>query len=436
MSYFVTGATGFIGRNLVELLLEREGTDLRARARGLEGPARGASQPLGSRRGARRRPIVGDLSAARPRASRTRTSTSSGQGRPPLPPGRGLRHDGRRREPAASPTSRARGTWSSSPRRSRRAASTWSARSPPPASTRAPCARTCSRRPRTSTTPTSGPSTTPRASSAASARGPGASTGPGIVVGHSETGEMDKIDGPYYFFKLIQPAARRRARSGCRWSASRGGRSTSCPVDFVARAMDHIAHVDGLDGQGLPPDRPQPEDRGRGDQHLRARRRTRPQATMRIRPPDDRRHPERPASRRSRCCRRSKRITDQRARRLRHPALGAHLHQLPDAASTRARRRRALEGTGIRVPPLEAYADKLWDYWERNLDPDLFKDRTLWGPCAAGGGSSAGDPDRRAADPDELLRLAGGSRPVSLERPCAAGRHGHRRVVGIGKAAA
>ena len=26
MSYFVTGATGFIGRNLVEQLLEREGT--------------------------------------------------------------------------------------------------------------------------------------------------------------------------------------------------------------------------------------------------------------------------------------------------------------------------------------------------------------------------------------------------------------------------
>ena len=27
---------------------------------------------------------------------------------------------------------------------------------------------------------------------------------PGIVVGHSRTGEIDKIDGPYYFFKLIQ----------------------------------------------------------------------------------------------------------------------------------------------------------------------------------------------------------------------------------------
>jgi NAD(P)-dependent dehydrogenase (short-subunit alcohol dehydrogenase family) len=39
----------------------------------------------------------------------------------------------------------------------------------------------------------------------------------------------------------------------------------------------------------------------------------------------------------------------------------------------------ALEGTNIRVPPLESYADKLWDYWERNLDPDLFKDRSLAG---------------------------------------------------------
>ena len=35
----------------------------------------------------------------------------------------------------------------------------------------------------------------------------GASTGPAIVVGHSQTGEMDKIDGPYYFFKAIQKAA-------------------------------------------------------------------------------------------------------------------------------------------------------------------------------------------------------------------------------------
>src|SRR6202022_1197929 len=38
---------------------------------------------------------------------------------------------------------------------------------------------------------------------------------------------------------------------------------------------------------------------------------------------------------------------------------------------------RALEGSGIELPPLSSYASRLWDYWERNLDPDLFKDRSL-----------------------------------------------------------
>jgi NAD(P)-dependent dehydrogenase (short-subunit alcohol dehydrogenase family) len=39
----------------------------------------------------------------------------------------------------------------------------------------------------------------------------------------------------------------------------------------------------------------------------------------------------------------------------------------------------ALQGSGISIPPLETYAAKLWDYWERNLDPDLFKDRSFEG---------------------------------------------------------
>ena len=40
---------------------------------------------------------------------------------------------------------------------------------------------------------------------------------------------------------------------------------------------------------------------------------------------------------------------------------------------------RALKGTGIAVPPLDTYAWRLWDYWERHLDPDLFIDRSLQG---------------------------------------------------------
>ena len=50
---------------------------------------------------------------------------------------------------------------------------------------------------------------------------------PGIVVGHSETGEIDKVDGPYYFFKLLQRARNAFPRTGSRGSASRAARSTS-----------------------------------------------------------------------------------------------------------------------------------------------------------------------------------------------------------------
>jgi hypothetical protein len=40
---------------------------------------------------------------------------------------------------------------------------------------------------------------------------------------------------------------------------------------------------------------------------------------------------------------------------------------------------RLLKGTGIEVPPLHSYAWRLWDYWERHLDPELFIDRSLRG---------------------------------------------------------
>ena len=69
---------------------------------------------------------------------------------------------------------------------------------------------------------------------------------PGMVVGDSETGFMDKIDGPYYFFKTIQ-----RIRDNVpKWLpllGINGGQMPICPVDYVADAMDYIAHKDGLD---------------------------------------------------------------------------------------------------------------------------------------------------------------------------------------------
>ncbi|MDX1461006.1 MAG: SDR family oxidoreductase, partial [Xanthomonadales bacterium] len=71
---------------------------------------------------------------------------------------------------------------------------------------------------------------------------------PGIVVGHSETGEIDKIDGPYYFFKLIQKM-RRMMPPWMPTIGIEGGRINIVPVDFVAAAMDHIAHMPRKDGK-------------------------------------------------------------------------------------------------------------------------------------------------------------------------------------------
>ena len=70
---------------------------------------------------------------------------------------------------------------------------------------------------------------------------------PGIVVGHSQTGEIDKIDGPYYLFTLIKKLRQMLPQ----WMPTlgiEGGRINIVPVDFVVDAMDHIAHKRGLDG--------------------------------------------------------------------------------------------------------------------------------------------------------------------------------------------
>ena len=71
---------------------------------------------------------------------------------------------------------------------------------------------------------------------------------PGMVVGDSRTGHIDKVDGPYYFFKMIQ----KLRRSLPQWFplvGLEGGYINLVPVDFVTAALDHLAHVEGQDGQ-------------------------------------------------------------------------------------------------------------------------------------------------------------------------------------------
>lgn len=71
---------------------------------------------------------------------------------------------------------------------------------------------------------------------------------PGMVVGHSETGEMDKIDGPYYFFGLLK----RISKVAPKWLPllmNKAGTLNIVPVDFVVDAIDHLAHLDEHDNE-------------------------------------------------------------------------------------------------------------------------------------------------------------------------------------------
>ncbi len=71
---------------------------------------------------------------------------------------------------------------------------------------------------------------------------------PGMVVGDSKTGVADRVDGPYYLFKMIQ---RIRAVLPA-WVPTiglEGGSLNIVPVDYVVDALDHIAHKDELDGR-------------------------------------------------------------------------------------------------------------------------------------------------------------------------------------------
>jgi NAD(P)-dependent dehydrogenase (short-subunit alcohol dehydrogenase family) len=198
---------------------------------------------------------------------------------------------------------------------------------------------------------------------------------PGIVVGDSETGEMDKIDGPYYFFKLIQ-----RIRGVIPpWMPTigiEGKQINLVPVNFVADAIDHISHQEGLDGETFHLTDPNPHSVGE-ILNLFANAAHAPQMSMRLDPKMADMIP--PAVRGGLMMLPPvKRISDTVLADLGIPRDVLVYVNYPTSFDCR-NTLEALEGTGISVPPLESYADKLWDYWARNLDPDLFKDRSLSG---------------------------------------------------------
>jgi thioester reductase-like protein len=197
---------------------------------------------------------------------------------------------------------------------------------------------------------------------------------PGIVVGDSITGEMDKIDGPYYFFKAIQ----RLRQLLPEWVPLVGldlGYTNVVPVDWVAAALEHIAHEPKLDGRAFSLTDPRPQRVEDLINELAVVAHA-PRFAVNI----------------------DKRLTDplpkwplklafalpplRQARSLALRDLGippevlAHMELVPRFDTREAAH--ALAGTPLEQPPLlRDYVPRLWDYWEREMDNQLRRGATL-----------------------------------------------------------
>jgi NAD(P)-dependent dehydrogenase (short-subunit alcohol dehydrogenase family) len=197
---------------------------------------------------------------------------------------------------------------------------------------------------------------------------------PGIVVGDSRTGEMDKVDGPYYFFRAIQ----RMRQLLPEWVPLVGvdmGYTNVVPVDWVAGALEHIAHEDDLDGRAFHLTDPRPQ---RVDELLNELAEAAHAPRFALSAP--------------------KVLLDtvpkwplklalalppwRQASGLALRDLGIprevipHMELIPRFATELTGE--ALAGSQYEQPPaLSVYAARLWDYWEREMDPTLRRGRTL-----------------------------------------------------------
>jgi len=201
---------------------------------------------------------------------------------------------------------------------------------------------------------------------------------PAIVVGDSELGTMDKIDGPYYFFPVIK----RLRDSLPSWLPLVGvdlGDTNVVPVDYVAKAMDHLAHLPDHDGEAFHLVNPEPQSVVEMINGFCSAAGAPQFAT-----PIDRRMTK-SLSRVPRAVRPSTLVTGAIRSAAGQVALGQTVGRLgipPEVLShtnftavfDSRLTERALAGSGISVPTLESYSRSLWTYWEENLDRSTARD--------------------------------------------------------------
>jgi len=231
---------------------------------------------------------------------------------------------------------------------------------------------------------------------------------PGLVVGSSETGAADRIDGPYYAFKIIQ-RLRNAIPSWVPLIGLEGGEINIVPVDFVARALDVIGHKPDLDGQTFH--LTDPAARSLGDvtnEFCRAAHA--PQFTLRV---DSRASSMLPKEMTGML--QHWRVAQTLKRRLLEgiripePALQYVTNR---AKFTSDQAQAALAGSGVECPPLHTYAWKVWDHWERHLDPEALTERNL-----------------RNILHDRVVVVTGASSGIGRATAQLVGRHGARVVL-------
>jgi NAD(P)-dependent dehydrogenase (short-subunit alcohol dehydrogenase family) len=201
---------------------------------------------------------------------------------------------------------------------------------------------------------------------------------PALVVGDSQTGEIDKVDGPYYFFKLIQ-RLRQWLPPWLPTIGLEGGRINLVPVDFVVRALDVISHQRRASGQCFHLVDPKGYRVGELLSILGRAAHAPPMnlfvnaALFGFIPPTLSKAllALAPVRRMRRAIMKDLGLPDSIFTFVNYPTRF-------DCRQTLA----ALQGTGVACPDLHDYAWRLWDYWERHLDPELHIDRSLKGAVA------------------------------------------------------
>nr|WP_194946192.1 SDR family oxidoreductase [Mycolicibacterium malmesburyense] len=181
---------------------------------------------------------------------------------------------------------------------------------------------------------------------------------PAVVVGDSRTGEMDKVDGPYYFFPMLAKLAKLPSITPIALPDT--GRTNLVPVDYVADALVALMHLPDRDGQTFHLTAPK---------SIGLRGIYRAVAKTAGLPPLRASLPRSAATPLLRATGRAKVVRNMVATQL---GLPAEILDVVDVMPTftAAHTAEALQGTGITVPDFADYAPVLWRYWADHLDPD------------------------------------------------------------------